>query len=576
MIGQLALGYAGDVLGRTRAMTLTLSMACLGAVLSALAPTGSASDVYIVIISFRFLLGVGLGGVYPLSATKAAEDGDMPIESDLVAAETEDEIRASRGSNHSKSVQARVNAGISTSNAVDPTSAAWSFFWQGPGCMVPWLFAYIFTFHPSMTADIQWRLILGLGAIPICVCLAGSLLEEAWARQDLGEGEGVGVGVGGGLDSTATTATAATNNTTTTTTANNHLGVSPDKKIKGGRSSTPIATTINALITTSNEAGLTEHGGGVNENGADSGGGDGQRDGDERGGVGGGGAMRGSRISFAPDNLASESLCNQLKRNRNMYKLLATGGGWLLYDIVYYGVSLFGGEILEALENGDNDDVKLSNTSIRKTTSLQLIALAMGLPAVIFSIYLIKIIGTKRLQMLGFVVIAVCFVIMAVLFHPLKNDVNALFSVYCILLFALSFGPNVTTFILPAEVYPKYQRATFNGISAACGKSGAVIGAYVFGPVADLVGYEAIMFACAVLSLAGAVISWYFIFDEESFDLGASMHGSRRSSVNSIRLSVGSLVGGRLSVGERGGDSGSLRYGILINDDEEKNGGEII
>ncbi len=44
--------------------------------------------------------GIGVGGVYPLSATKAAEDG---------------------GDHHGN---------------VDPTADSWAFFWQVPGTMV--------------------------------------------------------------------------------------------------------------------------------------------------------------------------------------------------------------------------------------------------------------------------------------------------------------------------------------------------------------------------------------------------------------------------------------------------------
>ena len=73
--GQLSMGYAGDVLGRTKAMTLTLSIATVSALLSAIVPTGSPEAVYSLVIACRFFLGIGLGGVYPLSATKAAEDG---------------------------------------------------------------------------------------------------------------------------------------------------------------------------------------------------------------------------------------------------------------------------------------------------------------------------------------------------------------------------------------------------------------------------------------------------------------------------------------------------------------------
>jgi PHS family inorganic phosphate transporter-like MFS transporter len=67
------MGYLGDVLGRSRALTLTLALASVAALFSAIAPTGSPTAVYITIIVFRFILGVGLGGVYPLSATKVRD-----------------------------------------------------------------------------------------------------------------------------------------------------------------------------------------------------------------------------------------------------------------------------------------------------------------------------------------------------------------------------------------------------------------------------------------------------------------------------------------------------------------------
>ena len=64
----------------------------------------------------------------------------------------------------------------------------------------------------------------------------------------------------------------------------------------------------------------------------------------------------------------------------------------------------------------------------------------------------------------------------AALFEPLKDrNPNLLFAFYCLLLFFLTFGPNVTTYVLSAEVYPKEIRSTFNGISAAMGKLGAIV-----------------------------------------------------------------------------------------------------
>lgn len=150
IIGQLVMGYAGDVLGRTKAMTLTLMIATFSAALSAIAPQGDANSIYAVIIVCRVFLGIGLGGVYPLSAAKAAEDG------------------AQRKGQSGKEQQKEVNT----------TKAAFAFFWQTPGSMAPWLVAYLLTFNSSMSADVKWRLLLGLGAIPAGFVVGLSVLES--------------------------------------------------------------------------------------------------------------------------------------------------------------------------------------------------------------------------------------------------------------------------------------------------------------------------------------------------------------------------------------------------------------
>lgn len=42
-------------------------------------------------------------------------------------------------------------------------------------------------------------------------------------------------------------------------------------------------------------------------------------------------------------------------------------------------------------------------------------------------------------------------------------------------------GPNTTTYIIPAEVFPTRYRATAHGISAAFGKLGAVLSQCILG-----------------------------------------------------------------------------------------------
>ena len=51
---------------------------------------------------------------------------------------------------------------------------------------------------------------------------------------------------------------------------------------------------------------------------------------------------------------------------------------------------------------------------------------------------------------------------------------------YGISYFFTEFGPNTTTFIYPAEIFPVEVRTTGHGISAAAGKMGAFAGAYLF------------------------------------------------------------------------------------------------
>ena len=144
------MGFLGDVIGRTNAMTVTLSIVSLSAILSAAVPSGNPTNVYSIIIVARFFLGIGVGGIYPLSAIKAAEDGGKGGDS------------------------------------VDIASAAYAFFWQVPGAMTPWLLAFIFSYS-TMSANVQWRLLLGQGSVPSTFVVICSILENNLNQQNAEE-----------------------------------------------------------------------------------------------------------------------------------------------------------------------------------------------------------------------------------------------------------------------------------------------------------------------------------------------------------------------------------------------------
>ena len=49
------------------------------------------------------------------------------------------------------------------------------------------------------------------------------------------------------------------------------------------------------------------------------------------------------------------------------------------------------------------------------------------------------------------------------------------YVLFCFTIFVSNFGLNVTTYILPIQVFTVSVRSTFHGFCSACGKIGAVV-----------------------------------------------------------------------------------------------------
>ena len=63
IVGMLVLGYVGDILGRRRAMAITITIMMFGAFGSCLLTWGDETAVYVLVSVFRFVTGIGIGGV---------------------------------------------------------------------------------------------------------------------------------------------------------------------------------------------------------------------------------------------------------------------------------------------------------------------------------------------------------------------------------------------------------------------------------------------------------------------------------------------------------------------------------
>ncbi len=148
-VGQVLFGWLGDRLGRRRVYGFTLSLMAIGAVGSALSvPLGGLSTLTVLIL-WRFVLGVGVGGDYPLSATIMSEYSNVQSRGRLVA-----------------SVFAMQGFGLLT----------------GAGVSLGVVY-----FVPNL--DLAWRVILGLGALPAVLTIYYRLRIPETPRFDLARGK---------------------------------------------------------------------------------------------------------------------------------------------------------------------------------------------------------------------------------------------------------------------------------------------------------------------------------------------------------------------------------------------------
>ena len=177
--------------------------------------------------------------------------------------------------------------------------------------------------------------------------------------------------------------------------------------------------------------------------------------------------------------------------------LLGTTSTWLLFDIACYGTNIFSPAILSHIF-GDETLVELCWHSA--------IFASVALPACAAAIFMLKPMGARMLSIAGFALIAVTFAALAAAFD-FGAGPTVTFSLYVLLSFALSWGPNVTTYVIPAEAFPARIRGTFHGASAASGKLGAVIGTFMFQPIVDAAGVSGVLWVQAALSILGLLAS---------------------------------------------------------------------
>lgn len=412
---QLVGGAIGDKYGRHKAMTIVMMLQIFASIGSALSyEVSSHFSIYTTLAAFRFLLGVGCGGVYPLAATMTAESTST---------------KAERGK-----------------------LIALTFSIQGVGYICVPIIQCFFIFLLGEDSDLMWRLILGLGSVP--GVWLGLVRIVKWSRHESHDND----------RELETDLMISDSDDLTTPLILNSRQIDAD----GSTNDTFVhrsdeSTIPDVLLTPPASIGDTNS-------------------------------------VMALDKLEGLTILDYIRNENNLIrKLVGTAGTWFLFDVIFYGNTLFERVVL--------DEAFGQSETIAQTATDTLIISAMALPGYFVSIAVIGRVNPRYVQMQGFLAMAIVYGIIGVYFDQLSNMRYLLIVLYGSTFFFANFGPNATTFMLPSIIYSPKCRSTLNGLSAASGKAGALIGASFFEPMADSIGDKFVMLICAGLSIIGFLLT---------------------------------------------------------------------
>ncbi|KAF8377036.1 hypothetical protein HHK36_030408 [Tetracentron sinense] len=379
LAGQLFFGWLGDYLGRKRVYGMTLLLMVMCSIASGLSFGSSPKTVMATLCFFRFWLGFGIGGDYPLSATIMSEYSNKKTRGAFIAA-----------------VFAMQGFGILGGGMVAiVVSAIFGAKYDAPSYMVDPLGSTV----PQ--ADYVWRIILMFGALPAALTYYWRMKMPETARY---------------------TALVAKN---------------------AGKASIDMSKVLQIEI--EEEEDKVE--------------------------------------SLEQDQANSFRLFSKEFLHRHGLHLLGTASTWFLLDITYYSQNLFQKDIFSAIGWLPPAKSMSAIEELYKIAKAQtLIALCGTVPGYWFTVALIDRMGRFSIQLMGFSLMTVFMLALAIPYShwTLPENHIGFVIMYALTFFFANFGPNSTTFVVPAEIFPARLRSTCHGISAACGKAGAIIGAFGF------------------------------------------------------------------------------------------------
>ena len=166
-------------------------------------------------------------------------------------------------------------------------------------------------------------------------------------------------------------------------------------------------------------------------------------------------------------------------------------------QIAFYGLGLNSSIILQTIGFGtplESGSLKVYRNLMNICVGNLILSVAGLIPGYWVTFALVDIWGRKPIQLMGFIMLTILFVIMGFAYDKLTSTsggTKAFVFLYCLTNFFQNFGPNTTTFIVPGEVFPTRYRSTAHGISAASGKLGAIVAQVGFAQLRNIGGTNA-------------------------------------------------------------------------------------
>ncbi|KAJ5681978.1 uncharacterized protein N7477_001918 [Penicillium maclennaniae] len=217
----------------------------------------------------------------------------------------------------------------------------------------------------------------------------------------------------------------------------------------------------------------------------------------------------GSRLPPATLNshwrLARTDIIRYFWTEGNWRTLAGTSMAWLLLDFGFYGISLSSPQFLAktwgALHITDSEPNWMTDsrpgasvynmffdTSVRGLIVLNIGSFVGGLLLILFAHRIDRV----ALQKYMFLALAVLFITLGSIFITLTDNPPAVVTLYILGQILFNFGkytltishtlpsnitpgPNATTYMIPAEIFPTRYRGTCHGISAGAGKLGSIL-----------------------------------------------------------------------------------------------------